>query len=69
MSDESLEGEYIRPEEKIYQFALSNEEDVTWKSFLHSLINEEGLDPWDVDVGILTRKYLESLKKLKRKER
>jgi len=67
MNSHYLESrEYIRPEEKIYQFALSDEEEISWKSFLYTLINEEGLDPWNIDVGVLTKKYLESLKKLKK---
>jgi len=59
---ESLE--YVRPEEKIYDLAI-NKDLINWKSFLYELINNEGLDPWDIDLGILAKKYIDSLKKLK----
>lgn len=55
---------YIRPEQKIYEVAL-NKNEINWKSFLYELIYKEGLDPWDIDLGILTKKYLEALKDLK----
>ena len=55
--------EYLRPEERIYDMAL-NKDMINWKNFLHELINHEGLNPWDIDLGVFTRKYLDSLKKL-----
>jgi chromatin segregation and condensation protein Rec8/ScpA/Scc1 (kleisin family) len=55
---------YIKPEERIYDVAI-NKDLIDWKSFLYELIYNEGLDPWDIDLAILTKKYIESLKKLK----
>ena len=55
---------YIKPEERIYDVAI-NKDVIDWKSFLYELIYKEGLDPWDIDLAILTKKYIESLKRLK----
>lgn len=64
MSSNTHEVEYIRAEEKIYDVA-TNKDIVDWKNFLYELINNEGLDPWNIDLGILTKKYIESLKELR----
>lgn len=63
MSKEDLE--YIRPEEKIYEVA-TDRNDSEWKTFLYRLIYKEGLDPWHIDLAVLTKKYLEEIKKLER---
>ncbi len=55
--------EYIRPEDRIYNVAVDKDK-VDWKSFLYQLIYSENLDPWDIDVSILTKKYLEAFKEL-----
>ena len=51
-------------QQKIYDLIL-NQDDVTWKSLLYDLVKTEQMDPWDVDVTHLTKKYLETIKKLK----
>jgi len=61
-SDEDLN--YIRPVDRIYDVA-TNRDELDWKGFLHNLINIEGLDPWDIDLSILTKKYLDSLNEVK----
>ncbi len=58
------ELEYIRIEDRIYNVA-TDKEIIDWKSFLYDLIYREGLNPWDIDLGILTKKYLLALKELK----
>lgn len=62
MSEQELV--YIRPEDKIYNVAL-NKDEINWKSFLYELIYKEGLNPWDIDLAVLTKKYLDALKDLK----
>ena len=52
------------PEDRIYDVAV-NKDIIDWKSFLYELIYKEGLDPWDIDLGILTKKYLIALRDLK----
>src|SRR3989344_2057654 len=40
-------------------------DEVTWHSMLYQLIKSENMNPWDIDVSQLTRKYIDMLKKLK----
>ena len=60
-SDEDLV--YLRPEDRIYAVA-TNSDELNWKGFLHNLIHAEGLDPWDIDLVLLTKKYLEALREI-----
>jgi len=50
--------------ERIFQI-LYKEDEVTWQSLLHELIKKEQMNPWDVNVSLLTKKYIETIKKLK----
>jgi len=44
---------------------LFNQDEITWQSIIYDLVRTEQMDPWDVDISLLTRKYLEMIKKLK----
>ncbi len=41
------------------------EEEVGWKTIIFDLVKAEQMDPWDIDISLLTQKYLEVIKKLK----
>jgi segregation and condensation protein A len=41
------------------------EDELSWKDLIYKLIEEEHMDPWDIDVSILSQKFLEMLTKLK----
>ncbi len=49
-------------QEDVYNLIISDE--VSWKSIIYDLINTEQLDPWDLDLILLTNKYMEKIKKL-----
>lgn len=36
----------------------------TWKELLIELVSTEQMDPWDIDVGLVTQKYLERIKSM-----
>ena len=38
--------------------------EIGWQEIIYDLINTEQLDPWDIDIMILTEKYLETLQKV-----
>jgi segregation and condensation protein A len=61
----SNKEKYLLPEDKIYSIA-TDKEIINWKSFLYDLIYKEGLDPWNIDLSILTKKYLEALNDIKK---
>jgi len=50
--------------EKIYSL-LMKENEITWQSIIYDLVRSEEMDPWDVDVSLLTQKYIETVKELK----
>jgi segregation and condensation protein A len=50
--------------EQVFEL-LFNQDEITWQSILQDLVRTEQMDPWDVDVSLLTKRYLEMLKKLK----
>jgi segregation and condensation protein A len=50
--------------ERIFKLLYSQDE-VTWQTLLYELVKKEGMNPWDVDVSQLTKKYIETIKELK----
>ncbi|MEK6933759.1 MAG: segregation/condensation protein A [Nanoarchaeota archaeon] len=37
---------------------------LSWQAIIYDLINTEQLDPWDIDISLLSQKYLERVKSL-----
>ena len=50
--------------ERIFQI-LYKEDEVTWQSLLYELVKKEGMNPWDINISLLTKKYIDTIKKLK----
>src|SRR3989344_840774 len=50
--------------EKIFEILFQKDE-LTWQTIIHELIRTNQMDPWDVDLSLLTKKYIDMLKKLK----
>ena len=50
--------------DKIYEMLISKDE-ITWQSLIYDLIKSEQLNPWDIDISILSNRYIETLKQLK----
>ncbi len=44
---------------------LLNGEDFSWQTMIYELIRTEKMDPWDVDVSLLSKKFMTIIKKLK----
>ncbi len=44
---------------------IFEKDEITWQSLLYQLIKSEGMDMWDIDVSLITKHYIEMLKKLK----
>ncbi|MBU0461417.1 MAG: segregation/condensation protein A [Nanoarchaeota archaeon] len=74
MTDSLPEG-ILQPEEKpqeqpldsherLYNL-LMDEDEITWQSLILSLVKEEGMNPWDIDISKLTKSYISTLKRLK----
>ena len=48
-------------QQKIFDILLE-QEDVTWKSLLQELVQTEQMDPWDINITLLTKKYIKVIK-------
>jgi segregation and condensation protein A len=49
-------------QDQFYDLLLKQE--ASWQSIIYDLIQTEQLDPWDIDLVILTQKYLEKIREL-----
>ncbi|MBI5391755.1 segregation/condensation protein A [Candidatus Woesearchaeota archaeon] len=43
---------------------LMQKDEITWQTLIYDLVKSGEMDPWDVDISILAKKYLETVKKL-----
>jgi segregation and condensation protein A len=50
--------------EKIFEVIYAKDE-VTWQRLLYELVKTEGMDPWDINISELTKKYIGTVKQLK----
>ena len=53
------------PHERIFSIILSKADEVTWQTIIYELVKSEQMDPWDIDVSLLTQKYIDMLRSLK----
>lgn len=53
-------------QEQIHDLLFSRE--ISWQEIIYDLINTEQLDPWDIDISILTNKYLEKIRQLEEED-
>ena len=44
---------------------ILEEDDISWKTILFDLVKTEQMNPWDIDISLLTKKYLEIIKRMK----
>lgn len=51
-------------QDKIYDM-LIKEDEITWQTIIQDLIKSEEMNPWDIDITLLTKRYLNTLKQLK----
>ena len=49
-------------QEQIHGLLFGNQ--LSWQAIIYDLINTEQLDPWDIDISLLTKKYLEKVREL-----
>jgi len=49
-------------QEQIHELLFG--EKLSWQAIIYDLINTEQLDPWDIDISLLSRKYLEKVRQI-----
>ncbi len=52
------------PHDRIFKL-LFQEDELTWQNIIYDLINQEGMDPWNIDVSQIAVKFISKLKELK----
>ncbi|MEM1988818.1 MAG: segregation/condensation protein A [Candidatus Woesearchaeota archaeon] len=50
--------------DKIVQIILDNQ-NIDWQQVLFEVVKEENMNPWDIDIVLLTKRFIEIIKKLK----
>lgn len=53
-------------QEQIHDILFSRE--ISWQEIIYDLINTEQLDPWDINISVLTNKYLERISRLEEQD-
>ncbi len=51
-------------QDKLYDMLMQKDE-ITWQTLIQELVKSEEMDPWDIDVSVLTNKYIETVRMLK----
>lgn len=44
---------------------LMQKDEITWQNIIYDLVKTEQMDPWDIDITLLSNKYLDTIRKLK----
>lgn len=55
----------VDTQERIFRILFESDE-LTWKQIIFGLIEAEEMNPWDIDLSLISQKFLEMLKTLKR---
>ena len=50
-------------QQKIFDMLLQ-EEEISWRTIIYDLVKTEQMDPWDINITLLTQKYIEVIKEM-----
>ncbi len=50
--------------DRIYQ-VITDTEEISWKQIIMDLIKQEDMDPWDINISTLTKRFINAVKKMK----
>ncbi|HLC37347.1 MAG TPA: segregation/condensation protein A [Candidatus Nanoarchaeia archaeon] len=50
--------------DQIYNI-LMQEDEITWQTIIQDLVKSEQMNPWDIDLSLLSNRYLDTIKNLK----
>ena len=64
MKAQSLQEPELANNEKIFSI-IFQEDELTWQNIIYDLVQTEQMNPWDVNIRLLSAKFLEKLKELK----
>lgn len=52
--------------DRIFEILYSEKNEIRWQGIIYSLVKSEQMDPWNIDISTLTKKYVEKIKELKK---
>ncbi|MGM5481500.1 MAG: segregation/condensation protein A [Nanobdellota archaeon] len=64
---QAAENQGMEPQtsqERVVNIVL-NEDDLNWRDLIYKLVQEEGMDPWNIDVSKLAARFLKMMETLK----
>ncbi|MBN1175595.1 segregation/condensation protein A [Candidatus Woesearchaeota archaeon] len=64
MTPEAIPHETKSTQDAVFEIVFEKDE-LNWKELIYDLVRAEGMNPWDIDVSLLAKKFLETLNKLK----
>ena len=47
------------PHDRIFGLLMSKTDEITWQTIIFDLVKSEQMDPWDIDISLLTQKYID----------
>lgn len=50
-------------QDQLYDMLLQKDE-ITWQSIIYDLIKSEQMDPWNIDISVLSKRYVETVNQL-----
>jgi segregation and condensation protein A len=50
-------------QDQLYEMLVQKDE-ITWKSIIYDLIKSEQMNPWDINISLLAKKYMDAIKNL-----
>ncbi len=53
------------PNEEIIK-VLFDQDELTWQNIIYELVNSEDMNPWDIDVSLLAKRFLEIINELRK---
>ena len=63
--------EEVEKKEKVNQeqlYDLLTGKEISWQAIVYDLINSEQLDPWDIDLIVLTKRFFEKILELEEQD-
>ncbi|MBI5002151.1 segregation/condensation protein A [Candidatus Woesearchaeota archaeon] len=54
----------LLPHEQLFDMIL-NKDDISWQQIIFTAIKSEQMNPWDIDIKLLSQKFLEKLRQFK----
>lgn len=51
-------------QDRLYDMLMQKDE-ITWQTIIYDLVRSEQMDPWDIDISLLSQKYINRINELK----